>query len=498
MMDFSWKMISPEIAVLAAGFVILIADLFVKKARNTIFTVIGFVGIMTAIGLVYWNMKSLPSVDGMDVSFQNIVVSDYIGQFFKIIFCLGTLLTIFISSNYVGREMNGAGEYYTLIFIATFGMMVMASSADLFTIFLGLEVMSIPLYVLAGMHRGRPRSREASLKYFLMGAFASGFLLFGIALIFGAFGSTNMIEIAGLIAYLDGSGLILAGIGTILMLIGFGFKVGIAPFHMWIPDVYEGTAVPATAFMSAGPKAAGFVALFRMLALLWPTLEQNAVIILWILAVLTMTWGNILAISQSNIKRMLAYSSIAHAGYITVALTVGGSEGLAAGAFYLLVYTVINMGAFAIVVLFAGRGEKLENISDYAGFGSRYPFAAISLTVFMLALAGIPATAGFVGKYKIFMAAINSGFVWLAIIGVANSLISVWYYIRVVVVMYMNSEESETPRAILSPSLLVAVLVCLMGTIGLGLFPDLWIAMADRAGSQINWALTLDALINSL
>jgi NADH-quinone oxidoreductase subunit N len=453
---------------------------------------------MTAIGLIYWNMKGLPSVNGVDVGFQNMVVSDYIGQFFKIIFCLGTLLTIFISSNYVAREMNGAGEYYTLIFIATFGMMVMASSTDLFTIFLGLEVMSIPLYVLAGMHRGRQRSREASLKYFLMGAFASGFLLFGIAFIFGAFGSTNMIEISRLIVYLDGGGLILAGVGTILMLIGFGFKVGIAPFHMWIPDVYEGTAVPATAFMSAGPKAAGFVALFRVLGLFWPTLEQNAAIILWILAVLTMTWGNILAISQSNIKRMLAYSSIAHAGYIAVALTVGGSEGLAAGAFYLLVYTVINMGAFAIVVLFAGRGEKLENIADYAGFGSRYPFAAISLTIFMLALAGIPATAGFIGKYKIFMAAINSGFVWLAIIGVANSLISVWYYIRVVVVMYMKSEKLETPRVILSPSLLVAVLVCLMGTIGLGLFPDLWIGMADRAGSQINWALILNAAINSL
>lgn len=481
-MGFNWRIISPEITVLVTGFIIILIDLYLKRARNAVFVTVSFIGVITALALIFRNFFILKSgfVEAT-VGFQDMVINDRIGLYFKIIFCLGTLLTIFVSSAYVKRELNSAGEYYALLFVATFGMMVMASSSDLFTIFLGLEVMSIPLYVLAGMYRNRPRSREASMKYFLMGAFASGFLLFGIAMIFGAFGTTKMAEIHQRFDYIGGYGLVLAGTGAVFALIGFGFKVGVAPFHMWIPDVYEGTAAPATAFMSAGPKAAGFIALFRVVGLFWPSIEQNGQIILWILAVLTMTWGNILAISQSNIKRMLAYSSIAHAGYVMIALTVGGQEGLASGAFYLLVYTIINIGAFSIVVYFAGKGERSEKISDYAGYGSKYPFAAVSLTIFLLALAGFPATAGFVGKYKIFMSAINSGYVWLAIIGIANSLISVWYYIGVVVTMFMKQPEKESAPALFSPGLMVAIIVCLIGTIGLGLFPDLWVGLADDA-----------------
>ncbi len=497
MMEFDWNLISPEIAVLTTGFTILVADLFLKRNRNAIFAIMGFVGIMIAIALVFRNLEILKSVDeGAVIGFQNTIVNDRIGLYFKVIFCLGTLLTIFVSVTYVQREMKGAGEYYTLLFIATFGMMVMASSIDLFTIFLGLEVMSIPLYVLAGINRARVRSGEASLKYFLMGAFASGFLLFGIALIFGAFGTTNMIEINGRFGYLDTHGLILAGAGTIFALIGFAFKVGAAPFHMWIPDVYEGSAVPATAFMSAGPKAAAFAALFRLAGVFWPALEQNLTTILWILAVITMTWGNVLAISQVNIKRMLAYSSIAHAGYVMIALTVGGPEGLASGAFYLLAYTIINIGAFSIITLFMGRGEKQEKISDYSGFGNRYPFAGISLTIFMLALAGFPATAGFIGKYRIFMAAIDSGFVWLPIIGIANSLVSVWYYIGVVVTLFMKPMSAENTKVEMSPTLLVAILVTLIGTVGLGLFPDLWLSLADEAGRYLGSAFILGAFLN--
>ncbi|MEE9553586.1 MAG: NADH-quinone oxidoreductase subunit N [candidate division Zixibacteria bacterium] len=496
-MGFDWNLISPEIAVLVTGFVILIADLFLKRGRNAIFATIGFVGIMVTIALVFRNFDILRTVtEGASIGFQNMVINDRISLYFKVIFCMGTLLTLFVSVTYVQRELKGAGEYYTLLFIATFGMMVMASSMDLFTVFLGLEVMSIPLYVLAGMYRRRARAREASLKYFLMGAFASGFLLFGIALIFGAFGSTNMIDICKRFGYIDTQGMILAGAGTIFALIGFAFKIGVAPFHMWVPDVYEGAAVPATAFMSAGPKAAAFAVLFRMVSVFWPALEQNLGTILWILAALTMTWGNILAISQTNIKRMLAYSSIAHAGYVMIALTVGGPEGLASGAFYLLVYTIVNIGAFSIVTLFVGKGEKQEKISDFAGFGHKYPFAGISLTIFMFALAGIPATAGFIGKYKIFIAALNSGFIWLPIIGIANSLISVWYYIGVVVTMYMKPANAEARSIDLSPTLLVAILVALIGTIGLGLFPDLWVGLADEAGRHLGAAYILGSLLN--
>jgi NADH-quinone oxidoreductase subunit N len=491
-MDFNWRIISPEIAVLATGFIVLIVDLFLKRARNTILTALSFIGIMIALGLTFNNYSFI------GVSFQNIVINDPIGFYFKIIFCLGTLLTIFVSSSYVSREMKGPGEYYVLLFIATFGMMVMASSADLLTIFLGLEVMSIPLYVLAGIYRNRPRSREASMKYFLMGAFASGFLLYGIALIFGAYGTTNLAVIAERFSFGGEYSGILTGAGITFLLIGLGFKVAIAPFHAWVPDVYEGSAAPVTAFMSAGPKAAGFAALFRIFTVFWPVVAENFTTVLWILSVLTMTWGNIMAISQSNIKRMLAYSSIAHAGYVMIALTVGGKEGLAAGMFYLLAYTIINIGAFAVIVLFAGHRERLENTKDYAGFGLRYPFPAIALTVFMLALAGFPATAGFLGKYKIFLAAINSGFIWLAIIGIANSLISVWYYIGVVVTMYMRPEGEKSMKLILSPSILVAILVSLFGTLQLGLYPSALLDLADIAGNHANWAMIIRMLINSL
>ena len=395
-MGFNWRIIYPEIAVLITGFVLLIVDLFLKKFKNGILTAIGVVGIMTSMWLVFDNWSFI------GVSFQGIVANDPIAFFFKVIFCIGTLLTILVSTSYVKREMKGIGEYYVLLFMSTFGMMVMASSTDLLTIFLGLEVMSLPLYVLAGIYRQRPRSREASMKYFLMGAFASGFLLYGIALIFGAFGSTNMIEISQRLGLGGNYSGILVGAGMTFLLIGIGFKVAVVPFHMWVPDVYEGSAAPVTAFMSAGPKAAGFAALFRIFSAFWPVLSDNFTTVLWILAVLTMTWGNVLAISQTNIKRMLAYSSIAHAGYVMIALTVGGKDGLAAAAFYLLIYTIINIGAFAVVIFFAGQKESLERIADYSGFGYRYPFPGFALAVFMLALAGIPATAGFVAEFLTF------------------------------------------------------------------------------------------------
>jgi len=482
-MGFDWRIISPEIAVLATAIVLLVVDLFLKKARNTVFTSISLAGILIAMFLTFANSRHL------GVGFSNIVVNDYVGFYFKIIFCLGTLLTIFTSSTYVARELRGIGEYYTLIFIATFGMMVMATSADLITIFLGLEVMSIPLYVLAGINRDRPRSREAAMKYFLLGAFSSGFLLYGIALMFGAYGSTSLIEIGRRFQVGVNYSQVLSSAGLIFILIGLGFKAALTPFHLWVPDVYEGSVAPITAFMSAGPKAAAFAALFRIFSLFSPVISDNFNTILWILAVGTMTWGNILAIAQKNIKRMLAYSSIAHAGYVMIALVAGGDAGLSAGIFYLLAYTVMNIGAFAVIILFAGRGEKLENIKDYAGFGTKYPLAGIALTVFMLSLAGIPSTAGFMGKYKIFMAAVNSGYVWLAIIGVMNSLISVWYYIGVVVAMYMLPESEQKVEVPFSTTLMVAVFIALFATLHLGLFPDRWLDLANLAGANFNWIL---------
>ncbi len=491
-MGFNWSIISPEITVLTTGFVLLIAGLFLKKNRNAILTAISFIGIMIALGMTFRGFSIT------DVSFQGIVISDRISFFFKIIFCLGTLLTIFISSTYVGRELKGIGEYYVLIFFATFGMMVMASTTDLITIFLGLEVMSIPLYVLAGIYQKRLRSREASMKYFLLGAFASGFFLYGIALIFGAYGSTNLIDISARFSFGSGYSAILSLAGMAFILIGLGFKVAIAPFHLWVPDVYEGAPAPVTAFMSAGPKAAGFAALFRIISVFAPVLNDNFTTVLWVLCVVTMTWGNVLALSQKNIKRMLAYSSIAHAGYVLIALTVGGKAGISAAMFYLLVYTIINIGAFGVIVLFAGKEEKLENISNFSGFGFRYPLAGFAMAVFMFALAGIPATAGFIGKYKIFSAALNSGFYWLVIIGVLNSLISVWYYINVVVTLYMKPAERGHAQVVYSPTILVALLIALILTLQLGLFPDTYLRFADLAGDHIGIITVFQNIINPM
>jgi len=280
---------------------------------------------------------------------------------------------------------------------------------------------------------------------------------------------------------------VLSTAGLILILVGLGFKAAMAPFHMWVPDVYEGSVAPVTAFMSAGPKAAAFAALFRIFALFAPVISDKFTTIIWILAVLTMTWGNILAISQKNIKRMLAYSSISHAGYVTIALLVGGEAGLSAGVFYLLAYTLMNIGAFAVIIMFAGKGEKRENIIDFAGFGHSNPFAGIALTIFMLSLAGIPATAGFIGKYRIFAASLNAGFIWLTIIALMNSLVSVWYYLGVVVTMYMSPEAKQKVDISLSTTLMVAIHIALFGTLQLGLFPDNWLHLANRAGANFFW-----------
>jgi NADH-quinone oxidoreductase subunit N len=483
---------SPAITVLVTTCVMVIVDLFMKRGRQTALILCGFAGIMTALGLTFNNFSFI------GVNFGGHILNDPIGLYFQVIFCLGTLLTIFISATYIKREIEGIGEYYILIFIATFGMMVMATSGDLITIFLGLEVMSIPLYVLAGINRDRPRSREASLKYFLLGAFASGFLLYGIALIFGAYGTTNLIDIAERFSFGMSYSQMLSSAGLMLILIGLGFKAALTPFHLWVPDVYEGSVMPITAFMSAGPKAAAFAALFRLFSLFAPILSDNFGVVLWILAVATMTWGNILAISQKNIKRMLAYSSIAHAGYVMIALVVGGNAGMSAGIFYLLVYTIMNIGAFAVIILFAGKGENLENIRDYAGFGLSHPFAGIALTIFMLSLAGFPATAGFMGKYQIFISAINAGYIWLAVIGVVNSLISVWYYIGVVVTMYMVPAPEHRVEVAPSPSLMVAILIALTGTIGLGIIPNVWLDLANKAGAHFNWAIIIKTVIKPL
>jgi len=475
--DINWVVIYPEIAICITAALVLLVDLMLPKRSKWVLAGISIIGVVVAIQLVfrYFDVEA--------DSFFGMVVNDRFGSYFKTIFCIGTLLTLFLSVTYQKREFPETGEFYTLILLATFGMMVMASSVDLITIFIGLEMMSIPLYVLAGIYGKRYRSSEAAMKYFLLGAFASGFLLYGIAFIYGAFGTTNLSAIAMLVQGGFGYSQFYVTIGMILILVGLAFKAGVVPFHMWIPDVYEGAPAPVTAFMSAGPKAAAVIAIIRIFVIYKPAIDFTS--IFWVLAVITMTWGNILALTQDNVKRMLAYSSIAHIGYILIAVTVGMRDGLSAAAFYLFAYTLMNIGAFAIIVLFAEKAEFYENISDYSGFGTKFPFAAITMTIFLASLGGIPGTIGFVGKFMVFKAAIQNGFYWLAVIGVLNSVVSFYYYLRIVVTMYMRPSEPRMVDVTISPSLMIAIVITLLGVVLIGIFPDTWLSLAQIAAANV-------------
>jgi len=344
--------------------------------------------------------------------------------------------------------------------------------------------MSISIYVLAGFFRGSNKSNESALKYLLLGAFSSAFLLYGIALMYGATGTTDLKGISEYLskaAYLKDP-MLLAGMG--LLLVGFGFKIASVPFHMWTPDVYEGAPTSITAFMSVGVKAAAFAAFVRVfLYSLWD-LQPDWNHVLWILAVLTMTLGNVVAISQNNIKRMLAYSSIAHAGYIMIGMVASSELGTSGILFYMLAYAFMNLGAFGVIILYGSKGEENLDINDYSGMGFKYPALALLMTVFMFSLAGIPPTAGFVGKFYIFSAAIKEGYIWLAIIGVMNSLVSVYYYLRITVMMYMKEPVKEFPGLKWSPSVAIALIIAVIGTLLIGIFPSPYLDLA-RASIQL-------------
>jgi NADH-quinone oxidoreductase subunit N len=466
--DINWKGLAPEIIIVGAGLLVMLLDPFLKGERKKILSHLSWLGVLAAMLACFclWG-SNINNWNGM-------ALSDNLSLVLKLIFLTGTLLTIFISTLKAQAEIHG--EYYALLLFATFGMMLMGSSTDLLVIFLGIEVMSVSLYILAGFDRHDPKSGEASMKYFLMGAFSTGFLLYGIALIYGATGQTNLTNLFTYFYTAQHDLLFLAGLG--LLLVGLGFKVASVPFHMWVPDVYEGAPTPITAFMAAGPKAAAFAALLRVFVITFQPLTNLWVIVLWIMAVLTMTVGNLLAISQMNIKRMLAYSSIAHAGYVLVAIVAGGDLGLKSAVFYLLAYSLMNLGAFAVIIALSERGEKHLDLPDYRGLGLKYPLLGVLMTIFMVSLSGIPPTAGFVGKFYIFSAAVKNGFIGLAVIGVLNSLISVYFYLRVVVFMFMQESESDIAGASLGWQVVAALLITALGTLWLGLFPDWFLNLA--------------------
>ena len=470
-------LIAPEMIIAGFGLLVLLVDVFSPKGSKK-----GFIGVLSLIGIVLAFFYTLPQMGSVKSGFGDMFISDGYALFFKIIFLIISFLTILISIGFTQREGIELGEYYALILFATVGMMLMAAGAHLVTIFLGLETMSISIYILAGMLREDRRSVESALKYLLLGAFATGFLLYGIALIYGATGSFNLKEIASTIASnknLLGNPMLLMSLA--FLTIGFGFKIASVPFHMWTPDVYEGAPTSITAFMATGVKAAGFAALVRVFFSALPAFLPDWTGIMWLLAVATMTVGNVIAIAQSNIKRMLAYSSIAHAGYLLVAFVAGNARGISGILFYLMAYAFMNLGAFTCVILLGKKGEENTLINDYSGIGFKYPLLAASMTIFLLSMAGIPPLSGFMAKFYVFSAAVESKFYWLAVIGVLNSAVSVYYYLRVTVLMYFRESEREITGLQFSFAARVALALTVIGTLYMGIFPANVLSLAQRS-----------------
>ncbi|MDX1661330.1 MAG: NADH-quinone oxidoreductase subunit N [Gemmatimonadota bacterium] len=436
---------------------------------------LAMIGIVLAFGAVVWQALRLETEAG--VYFNGMIALDGYATFLSGVVLAATLLTLLLTVGYSRRHNVDLSEYYHLILMAAVGMILMVEAANLVLVFLGLELMSVAVYILTGFRRTQIRSIEAALKYFVLGAFSTGFLVYGIALIYGTTGSMGLAEIGGRIAAGPPSALLLAGVG--LLIVGFGFKVALVPFHMWSPDVYEGAPTPITGFMATGVKAAGFAAFLRVFASSFDALASQWVPVLWVLAVLTMLVGNVAAIRQDDVKRMLAYSSIAHAGYLAVAIVAHNALGATAVLYYLAAYTAMTLGAFGVAVTLSRRGDERTSISrDYAGLGYREPMLAAAMAIFMFSLTGIPPTAGFVGKFTIISAAVDAGHVPLAVLLVVASVISAYYYLKVVVSMYMTAPEGSPAPARIGSLAGIALFVAVLAVLGLGIFPGEWIEMA--------------------
>jgi len=429
-------------------------------------------------------------VPALTIGFNGMFILDAFSIFFKVVFLLSAILTILVSSRYLDLERAQGGEYYALLLLAVVGMMFLASAGDFVTIFVSIETMALSFYTLVGFLKANRKSNEAALKYFLLGSFSTGIFLYGISLLYGTTGTTSL----GLIGISRAKMAMETGqapiflLGMILVIVGLAFKIAAVPFHMWVPDAYEGAPTPVTAFLSTGSKAAAFVVLLRIFSFSFLKLGDRWVLLLAILAVGSMTLGNIAAILQDNVKRMLAYSSIAHAGYLLLGLiAVGRGEsvetrefGLLSVALYLLIYTFVNIGAFALVIALRREQVVGDRVADFAGLARRAPWPAFAMLVFMLSLAGIPATAGFIGKWYLFGAVVKADYAWLAVVAVVNSAISLYYYARIVVNMYMKAPEDEA-RLVPSLGQRVAIAVCVVFTIVFGLYPQPIITFAEKS-----------------
>jgi len=478
---FDWSTIGSLLIVSITGIIVLVVSLLTQSVRITSW--IAHAGIL---GTLLYTI----SLWGADTKgFGGMVILDDFTLVLYVIILFSASLTLLLSKDFLQNYILIRGEYLALICFATFGMMVMVSGGDLMMIFLGIETLSISLYILAGTRRTDPYSLEAAFKYFLVGAFATGFLLFGMAYMYGATGSTNLDRILSFLSTGASESNTYLLIGIAFLIIGLGFKISLVPFHMWTPDVYEGAPTPIAAFMSTGVKAAGFAVMLRVILYSTGSYFADWQSVMWVLAVVTMTVGNVIALAQESVKRMLAYSSIAHAGYMLVGFTAGTDEAVSSVIYYLASYTFMNIGAFGVVSYFESNAKEksagdsgkanLFKIKGYSGLGFKRPVIAAGMAVFMFSLAGIPPTAGFFAKFYVFRAAIDAGLTGLAVLGALNAVVSVYFYLRVVLYMYMYDAETDFSEFSFRGSDSTALVISFIGIFILGLFPSLFIGLAS-------------------
>jgi NADH-quinone oxidoreductase subunit N len=467
--------ILPELVLSAFGIVVMVLDPIVdEKTSQKLLGLIALAGALFGIAAT-WYMSQSPGL-----AFSNMIRVDSFSVFFHFLVIAIAAVVILTSHEYMEVQRIRAGEYYALILFGVVGMALMSSAVELVLIFIALEISSISTYILAGFRRHDASSAESSLKYFLLGSFATAFFLYGVALIFGATGSTNIDDISR--ALLAGPVELLVYVAMALMFVGLGFKVAAAPFHIWTPDVYEGAPAPIVGFMSTAPKAAAFAVLLRIVFVIN---APGRYWLIWVAAALSMTLGNVGALVQNNVKRLLAYSSIAHAGYLLVAFAATPDLGTSAAMFYTAAYAAMNVGAFAVVSHFANAGERYVTLEDYEGLGRSSPLLAATLTIFLLSLIGIPMTGGFFAKFYVFSAALKANLVWLTLIGVINSAVGAYYYLRIVVAMYMRESRREVPVTPIPFGLGLALVISVLATLYLGVLPNRVLQYAQQSAQAL-------------
>ncbi len=471
---------APELVVALTGLLVLVLDLALRGRDRSWLGGLSVLGVAAALVLVLRQAASSTHA----VIFSGLHAVDMYACFFKVVFLVSAGIVLLVSVRFLREQDVPEGEFYALLLFGTLGTMLMASAADLLSLFIGLEIMAVCTYALCGFLKQEQRCNEGALKYLLMGTFSTGVILYGMALLYGVAGSTNLGAIATAVGTdnLRNPAVLMA---MVLLAAGFGFKIAAVPFHMYLPDMYEGAPTPVVAFMAGAAELAGVAVLVRVFLLAMPGLRVDWKLLFWVLAVLTMTVGNLVAIAQSNLKRMLAYSTIAHMGYILIGLIVASRIGVAAILFYSLVYALMTIGAFGMVVLLNRGTVRGDQIEDFTGLAQRSPLAAAVMLLFLLSLTGIPPTAGFVGKFYLFAAAIDAGYVWLAIIAVVNSAISLFYYMRVVMVMYMRELPPQGIALNPSATLSLALLLAAVGTLLLGIFPGPLLEFARASAAAI-------------